>query len=213
MMDKKEMIKTGTTTIGIVCKDGIILAADKRATAGNMIVGKKFDKIHQIDDLMAVTIAGMVSDAQLLVKLIRAEIKLRKVRTNVEVSVKEAANLIAGMAYSNMRRLSMFPGIVAFLIGGADSNGYKLYNIGPDGSITEENDFTSDGSGSVFAYGVLETLYKKDMSVEEGKKLTLKALNAALQRDSASGSGFDIITITKQGLRKEVSRDLTTKIE
>ena len=212
-MDKKEMIKTGTTTIGIVCKDGIILAADKRATAGNMIVGKKFDKIHQIDDLMAVTIAGMVSDAQLLVKLIRAEIKLRKVRTNVEVSVKEAANLIAGMAYSNMRRLSMFPGIVAFLIGGADSNGYKLYNIGPDGSITEENDFTSDGSGSVFAYGVLETLYKKDMSVEEGKKLTLKALNAALQRDSASGSGFDIITITKQGLRKEVSRDLTTKIE
>ncbi|HLC99182.1 MAG TPA: proteasome subunit beta [Candidatus Nanoarchaeia archaeon] len=213
MMDKQEMIKTGTTTIGIVCKDGIILAADKRATAGNMIVGKKFDKIHQIDDLMAVTIAGMVSDAQLLVKLIRAEIKLRKVRTNVEVSVKEAANLIAGMAYSNMRRLSMFPGIVAFLIGGADSNGYKLYNIGPDGSITEENDFTSDGSGSVFAYGVLETLYKKDMSVEEGKKLTLKALNAALQRDSASGSGFDIITITKQGLRKEVSRDLTTKIE
>ena len=213
MMDKKEMIKTGTTTIGIVCKDGIILAADKRATAGNMIVGKKFDKIHQIDDLMAVTIAGMVSDAQLLVKLIRAEIKLRKVRTNVEVSVKEAANLIAGMAYSNMRRMSMFPGIVAFLIGGADSNGYKLYNIGPDGSITEENDFTSDGSGSVFAYGVLETLYKKDMSVEEGKKLTLKALNAALQRDSASGSGFDIITITKQGLRKEVSRDLTTKIE
>jgi len=212
-MDKQEMIKTGTTTIGIVCKDGIILAADKRATAGNMIVGKKFDKIHQIDDLMAVTIAGMVSDAQLLVKLIRAEIKLRKVRTNVEVSVKEAANLIAGMAYSNMRRLSMFPGIVAFLIGGADSNGYKLYNIGPDGSITEENDFTSDGSGSVFAYGVLETLYKKDMSVEEGKKLTLKALNAALQRDSASGSGFDIITITKQGLRKEVSRDLTTKIE
>jgi len=213
MMDKKEMIKTGTTTIGIVCKDGIILAADKRATAGNMIVGKKFDKIHQIDDLMAVTIAGMVSDAQLLVKLIRAEIKLRKVRTNVEVSVKEAANLIAGMAYSNMRRMSMFPGIVAFLIGGADSNGHKLYNIGPDGSITEENDFTSDGSGSVFAYGVLETLYKKDMSVEEGKKLTLKALNAALQRDSASGSGFDIITITKQGLRKEVSRDLTTKIE
>ena len=213
MMDKQEMIKTGTTTIGIVCKDGIILAADKRATAGNMIVGKKFDKIHQIDDLMAVTIAGMVSDAQLLVKLIRAEIKLRKVRTNVEVSVKEAANLIAGMAYSNMRRLSMFPGIVAFLIGGADSNGYKLYNIGPDGSITEENDFTSDGSGSVFAYGVLETLYKKDMSVEEGKKLALKSLNAAMQRDSASGSGFDIITITKQGLRKEVSRDLTTKIE
>ncbi|MBU0536309.1 MAG: proteasome subunit beta [Nanoarchaeota archaeon] len=212
-MDKKEMMKTGTTTIGIVCKDGVILAADKRATAGNFIVGKSFDKIHKVDDKIAVTIAGMVSDAQLLVKLIRAEIKLRKVRTNVEVSVKEAANLIASMAYANIRRMSMMPGIVAFLVGGVDMQGSGLYNIGPDGSVTDEPDFTSDGSGSVFAYGVLETEYKKGMSLEEGKKLAMRALNAAIQRDSASGSGFDIFTLTKQGVKKEVSRDLSIKIE
>ena len=212
-MEKENVMKTGTTTIGIVCKDGIVLAADKRATAGNMIVGKRFDKIHQIDDNMGVTIAGVVSDAQLLVKIIRAEIKLRRVRTNVDVNVKEAANLVASMAYSNLRKLSMFPGIVAFLLGGRDSEGFKLFNIGPDGSITEELDFTSDGSGSVFAYGVLETMYKKDMSIEDGKKLAVKSLNAALQRDSASGSGYDIVTITKDGYKKVFTKDLTVRLE
>lgn len=212
-MEKEDVVKTGTTTMGIVCKDGVVLAADKRATAGSMIVGKRFDKIYQVDDLIAVTIAGMVSDAQLLVKLIKAEIRLRKVRTNVEMSVKEAANLIAGMTYSNVRRFSMFPGIVGFLVAGKDSEGFKLYNIGVDGSITEEPDFTSDGSGSVFAYGVLETMYKKGISIDEGKKLALKSLNAALQRDSASGSGIDIFTITKEGVKKAVSKELNTTIE
>ncbi|MBD3313449.1 proteasome subunit beta [Candidatus Woesearchaeota archaeon] len=212
MMDKQDMMKTGTTTIGIVCKDGVVLAADKRATAGHMIVGKRFDKIHQVDDRIAVTIAGMVSDAQLLVKLIRAEIKLRKVRTNVEFSIKEAANLIASMAYSNVRKMTMFPGIVAFVVGGMDEEP-GLYNIGPDGSVTEEPEFTSDGSGSVFAFGVLETEYKKGMNLEEGQKLAKRALNAALQRDSASGSGYDIFTITKEGVKKTVTKELFPKID
>lgn len=212
-MEKEKIIKTGTTTLGIVCKDGVVIAADKRATAGNMIVGKRFDKIYQVDENLVVTIAGMVSDAQLLVKLIRAEIKLRKVRTNVEFSVKEAANLIAGMAYSNVRRMSMLPGIVGFVLGGRDREGYGLYNIGPDGSVTEEIDFTSDGSGSVFAFGVLETMYKKDMTLEDGKKLAIKSLNAALQRDSASGSGIDMWTITKDGAKKIMTRDLSVKLE
>ncbi len=212
-MEKENLVKTGTTTIGIICKDGVILAADRRATAGNMIVGKRFEKIHQIDDSMAVTIAGMVSDAQLLVKLIRAEIKLKKVRTNVETSVKQAANLIAGMAYSNVRKMSMVPGIVAFIVAGKDSRGFKLYNIGVDGSITEEPEFTADGSGSVFAYGVLESSYKKDMSLDEAQKLIMKALNAAFQRDSASGSGVDVVTITKEGLKKAMSKELLQKID
>jgi proteasome beta subunit len=212
-MEKEKLMKTGTTTLGIICKDGVVIAADKRATAGNMIVGKRFDKIYQVDDNLVITIAGMVSDAQLLVKLIRAEIKLRKVRTNVEFSVKEAANLIAGMAYSNIRRMSMLPGVVGFVLGGRDSKGYELYNIGPDGSVTDEIDFTSDGSGSVFALGVLETMYKKDMTLDEGKKLAIKSLNAALQRDSASGSGIDMWTITKEGAKKIMTRDLSTKLE
>lgn len=206
-------MKTGTTTIGIICKDALILAADKRATAGNFIADKKADKIHQVADAIGVTIAGLVSDAQLLVKLIRAELQLKKLRTNRETTVPEAANLIAGITYGNIRRMSMLPGIVGFLVGGKDEAGYHLYNIGPDGSVSEEPEYTSDGSGSVFALGVLETSYRKGMSLDEGLKLVTKALHAAVQRDSASGSGFDIVTITRDGYRKIATKELKVTVE
>ena len=212
-MDTDTVMKTGTTTIGIICKDGVILAADKRATAGNFIADKKAQKIHQVADTMGVTIAGLVSDAQLLVKLIRAELVLKKLRTNKETTVPEAANLVAGLTYGNIRRMSMLPGIVGFLVAGSDEAGYHLYNIGPDGSVSEEPEYTSDGSGSVFALGVLETMYRKGMSVDEGLKLATKALHAAVQRDSASGSGFDIITITKDGYKNVVTKELKVTVE
>ncbi len=213
MDSQQQMMKTGTTTIGIICKDGIVLAADKRATAGNFIADRNADKIHQISDFMGVTIAGLVSDAQLLVKLIRAELLLKKMRTNKETTVREGANLLAGYAYANIRKMSMLPGIVGFLIGGKDGEGYHLYNIGPDGSVSEVDDFTSDGSGSVFAFGVLDTLYKKGINLEEGIKLAVKAVNAALQRDSATGSGLDIFTITPDGVKKIITKELKTQIE
>ena len=205
---EKELVKTGTTTIGLKCKDGILLAADKRATAGHMIVDKKAEKVHIVDDKIALTIAGLVSDAQFLTKLGRAEIKLKKLKSNSDVTVKEAANLMANLSYANIRRMTMVPGIVGFLIGGADVNGYHLYNIGVDGSVTEEDKFTSDGSGSVFAYGVLETLYTDDMTMDQAQELALKALNAAMQRDSASGSGIDVVRITNAGADRVLTREV-----
>jgi len=210
---EENLTKTGTTTIGVRCKDGIVLVADKRATAGHMIVDKRAEKIHQLDTHIAITIAGLVSDAQFLTKLARAEIQLKKVRTHTPVTIKEAANLLANLSYANIRKLTMIPGIVGFLIGGVDADGSHLYNIGVDGSVTEEEDYTSDGSGSVFAYGVLETLYRKDMPIEEGIKLAMKALNAAIQRDSASGNGVDVVTITKDGVKRVLSKKLEVKVE
>ncbi|MBI4980167.1 proteasome subunit beta [Candidatus Woesearchaeota archaeon] len=186
-LEQLKQLKTGTTTLGMVCKDGIVIAADKRATAGNMIVDKRADKVHIISDDMAVTIAGNVSDAQLIIKLIRAELKLKEVRTGKKPSVKEAANLLGGLLYSSIRQMSMFPGIAHFLLAGKDSSGVYLYDLFPDGSVTKMRDFVSSGSGSVFAYGVLETHYKPDMTVAEGIKLAVKSVNTALQRDSASG--------------------------
>jgi len=102
----------------------------------------------------------------------------------------------------------MVPGIVGFLIGGADNPGFHLYNIGVDGSVTEESKFTSDGSGSVFAYGVLETLYTDDLSLDQAKELALKSLNAAMQRDSASGSGIDVVVITHAGAERVLTREV-----
>jgi len=208
-----EELKTGTTTIGIVCKDGLVLAADKRATSGNMIVDKKCKKIHQIADDIIITMAGTVSDAQLLTKLVKAEIKLKEIRTGKNISVKEAANLLAGMVYENIRKFSFIPGISHFLLGGKDTHGFHLYDVYADGSLTLCDDYLSSGSGSVFALGVMETLYKKDISVDEAIKLVVKAVNAALQRDSASGNGINIFTVTSDGVKEFVEKEVSARIE
>jgi proteasome beta subunit len=209
---KDNILKTGTTTVGMLCKDGVVLAADRRATMGNYIADKKAQKIHQITDNIAMTIAGTVSDAQLLIKLIQSEMRLKSIRTGKDSIVKEVANLSARLVYNNIRQMSMIPGITQFLMGGKDLHGYHLYDIFVDGSITECEDYVSSGSGSVMAYGVLETLYKKDLTVEEGVKLAVKALNAALQRDSASGSGYDVVSITDKGFTKVIAREIDSRI-
>jgi len=209
----EENIKKGTTTLGLVCKDGVILAADRRATAGGMIVGKKTEKIQLINGDFAVTLAGTVSDAQLMVKLIKAELKLKEIRTGRKASVKEAANLLGGMLYENIRRMSMIPGIAHFLLGGTDTSGFYLYDLFPDGSVTLVDDFISSGSGSVFAYGVLESNYKKDMTTDEAIKLAIKAVNSALQRDTASGNGIDIVKINKDGIKKVFEQEINARIK
>ena len=161
MVDDRELMKTGTTTLALQCKDGIVLAADKSATSGYLISHKKFDKIISITDNMAVTVAGTVSDVQLLAKYIKAELKLKDIRAYRESSVKEAANLLSMMVYNNIRKMSLIPGISHFIIGGKDESGFHIYDLAPDGSIIEVDDYTTSGSGSVMVYGVLETMYKK----------------------------------------------------
>lgn len=204
----EEQLRTGTTTIGIVCKDGVVLAADKRATAGNLIVDKRAEKVHIINDDLGVTIAGTVSDAQLLIKLIKAELKLKEVRTGKKATMKEAANLLGGLQYSNIRRMSMMPGIAHFLLGGRDKLGTHLYDLFPDGSVTKIRDYVSSGSGSVFAYGVLESQYKENMTTDDGVALAVKCINASLQRDTYSGNGIDVLVVKDSGLRKVIEKEL-----
>ena len=212
-MDSENTLKTGTTTVGIKCKDAVILAADKRATAGHLIADKKAKKVHIVNNNMALTTAGTVSDIQLLTKLIKAELKLKSMRVGREANATEAANLLAGMVYGNIRKMSMIPGVSHFLFAGNDKKGLHLFDIFADGSLTEIDSFVSSGSGSVFAYGVLETLYKEDMNTEEAVQLAVKSVNAALQRDSASGNGIDVIKITKDGVEVVMSKDVSVSLE
>lgn len=209
---EKQVLKTGTTTVGIVCKDGIVLAADKRATAGNLIAMKDVEKVIVIDENFVITTAGLVSDIQLLTKLLKAQLKLEELRRGKKVTVKGAVNLLAGMVYSNIRKFSTIPGIVGFLFGGRDHTGFYLYEVGVDGSLHEFKDYASDGSGSVFAFGLFEAEYKKNLSIEDGIKLAIKAINSAMQRDSATGSGIDVVTITNKGARKVLTREVNNKI-
>ena len=213
MVEDKNVMKTGTTTVAMVCKDGAVLCADKRVTSGYLVSYKTYEKIIQITDNVAVTVAGTVSDVQLMIKLLRSELKLKDLRSGRMSTVKEAVNLLANMVYNNIRKFSTIPGISHFVVGGKDNSGIHVYDVGADGSTTKIDEYTSSGSGSVMAYGVLETLYVPDMSVEEAVKLGGKAINAAVQRDIASGNGIDILTITSDGIKKVVSKVIDMKIE
>ena len=198
------MLKTGTTTVGIVCKEGIVLAADRRATAGSLIVDKRAEKVHILGDNFGCTIAGSVSEAQLLIKLIKAELKLKEIRTGRVPNAKEAANLLGGLLYSSIRRMSMIPAVAHFLLGARDKSGTYLYDLFPDGSVTKVPDYVSSGSGSVFAYGVLETQYNAGLSIKEGIALATKSINAALQRDSMSGNGIEVAVVKFDEIAQKV---------
>jgi proteasome beta subunit len=208
----KKLLRTGTTTVGLVCKDGIVLAADRRASAGYMVADKKSRKVVPINDDIAITTAGLVSDIQLLTKVIKAQLKLIEIRRGKKSTVKQAANLLGGMVYSNIRRMSMIPGIVGFILGGKDLSGFHLYNLGIDGSITEVDDYAADGSGMQFATGVLESSYRKDMTVSEGIKVAVAAVNTAIQRDIATGNGIDVFTITKDGVKIVFEKEIIARV-
>lgn len=207
-----ELLKTGTTTVGIVCKDGVVLAADRRASAGYMVADKKSRKVIPINEDTAITTAGLVSDIQLLTKIIKAQLKLIEMRRGKKSTVKQSANLLATLVYNNIRRMSMIPGIVGFILGGKDLSGFHLYNLGVDGSVTEVDDYAADGSGSPYALGVLESNYKKDMALSEGIKLAVTAVTTAIQRDIATGNGIDVVTITKDGVKFVLEKEITTRI-
>ncbi|HYD03590.1 MAG TPA: proteasome subunit beta [Alphaproteobacteria bacterium] len=203
-----EQIKTGTTTVGIVCKDGIVLAADKRTTAGGaFVVRKESDKITQIADNMAVTTAGTVSDIQMFLKLLKAELKLRSMRNGRSNTVKETVSFAGRIMYDNARQY--FPSMAHSLLGGYDATGPRLFTIEVDGCVLELKDYFATGSGSPMSFGVLENNYKDGLSVKEGEELAYRAVLAAIQRDPASGNGIDVYTVTKDGVKKTMQKKVS----
>ena len=212
-MSDSHVLKTGTTTVGLVCKDCIVLAADTRATAGSLIVNNEVDKVLEVTPNMALTMAGNVSSIQMLVKYLRSELELRQIQLGRCSTVKEAATLLSTWVYGLIRRPTMMPEIAHLIFAGVDKHGVHLYDIFPDGSLTKEKDYVSSGSGSVFAYGVLETHYKKDMSKDEGIALAEKCIDAAIQRDTASGNGINIFAIDKDGVKKVLSKRVNTHFQ
>ncbi|OYT33971.1 MAG: proteasome endopeptidase complex, archaeal, beta subunit [Candidatus Aenigmarchaeota archaeon ex4484_52] len=195
MEEKIKKIQTGTTTLGLVCKDGIILAADNKATMGHLIVQKETKKIYPIIDQIAITIAGTVGDAQALIRLIRAEMHLHKFDQK-HISVKATTTLLSNILRSSYK--SFIPEMVQLILGGYDFRGPQLYSLDAVGGISEEKKYTFSGSGSVIAVGVLEADYKENISIEDAVELAKKALISAKERDVYSGGiGFDILKITK----------------
>jgi proteasome beta subunit len=212
---KKNILKTGTTILGIVCKDGIVMAADRQVTAGNIVLNKNTEKVKKINDYLVGSWCGSASDAQMLNKVIVAELKLKELRTKKRPTVKEAANLIGNISYRNIRQMSMVPHIAGTLIGGINENGtVEAYSIEPAGSVTKVEDYDANfGSGMPYVLGFLERQYNKDMTIKEGVELAIEALKSSTQRDTGSGYGVDIFTITKDGIKKEVAKELVAELK
>jgi proteasome beta subunit len=192
-----QLVLKGTTTIGVVCKDGVILASDTRVTMGYYIAHKQGKKVYKIDDHLGMTIAGTVADAQRVVDILTANAQLYRINLNRPMPISSAARLIANLLFS----ARYIPLATQVLIGGIDETGPHVYNLDPFGSLTEEKS-VSTGSGSPIAYGVLEDKFREDMTVEEALPIIVKAVNAAMKRDVASGNNYNITVIDKNGYRE-----------
>jgi len=195
----------GTTTVGVVCRDGVVLGTDTRATMGYFVAHKHAKKVYQIDDHLAMTIAGGVADAQNVVEIVKANSKLYKYEKGIVMPVSAAASLTSNLLFANRGML-----LLQALLGGVDSSGAHIFALDPLGSVTEEK-CVSTGSGSPVAYGVLETEFKDGIAVKEAIPIVVKAVNSAMKRDSASGDSFDVALITTSGYQ-ELSEDEKKKI-
>ncbi len=165
---------------------------------GNLVADKNAKKLYKIDDYIAITIAGSVGDAQAIVRMLSAEARLYKMRTGKYISPLACATLLSNILHSSR----YFPFLTQIIIGGYDlTDGPKLFSLDPLGGMNEETNFIATGSGSPIAYGVLEAEYEKDMSVEDGLKLAVKALKSAMERDAYSGNGISLAVITKEGVK------------
>jgi len=192
--------ETGTTTIGIVCKDAVILGAEKKSTLGYLVASKESEKILPLDIHIAMTIAGASGDAQVLARYLRAEFKLFEIEHRRKITVRGAAVLLSNILQSS----KYFPYYVQLIIGGVDDSGPHIFDLDAIGGIEEDKKFISTGSGSPIALGVLEDQYKEEMSVEEAKELAIRAIKAAIERDIGSGGkAIDIAIITKDGIKFE----------
>jgi proteasome beta subunit len=207
---KKSVLKTGTSIVGIVCTNGVVLAADRKVTAGNLVVNKDFKKILPINDRVLVAMTGSVSDAQFVIRLVAAELRLKELKSKRKPTVREAASLFASIVFRNIRQPSMVPSIVGTIVAGIDPDGTaKLYSIEPAGSIYEVKDYDANfSSGMPYILGLLERNYKKDLNVEQGVELAVEALKSSTQRDIASGCGIDVFTLTKEGVKAVLGQEI-----
>lgn len=198
-----QMRKTGTTTLGIICKDAVVVAAEKKATLGYLVESKEERKIFPLDKHVALTVAGGVGDAQALVRILKAQFKLYKLERG-PISLKAASTLLSNILQGN----KYFPYMVQLIMAGYDSEPH-VYTVDAVGAISSHDKYYSTGSGSPFAYGVLEAGFKENMNVEDAVALAARAIKSAVERDIASGGkGFTVAVVDKNGYRELTAQEL-----
>jgi len=207
-MTSEDVKKTGTTTLGMVCKDGVVIATEKRATMGTLIAHKATKKLYKIDNHMALATAGLVGDLQVLARYLSAEANLYRLKREMNMPVGSAATLMSNIL--NQRKF--YPYYVQLIIGGYDSTGGHVYSLDAAGGAIPDK-YTAGGSGSPYVFGVMEDSYREDMTTNEGIDLAVRAITAAMNRDSASGGMINIAVITKDGFREIPEEEVKKRME
>ncbi len=203
-----DRLRTGTTTIGMIARDGVVLATERRATMGSMIANKTAQKLFKIDQNLARTIAGYVGDGQVLARYLRAEVSLYRLRRNAPLGTEGAATLLANILNGNR----YYPYLAWMIVGGVDAKGGHIFSVDPGGGSIEDR-FVSVGSGSTFAYGLLEESYSREMTVSDGVDLALRGLSVAMKRDSASGDGYTVHTITAKEYHEHSEDEINKRLK
>lgn len=212
----KYVLKTGTLTVGIVCKDGIVLAADNRQSyaSGNGVayIAGTAEKIQHVNDRILVTTAGGASDSRRVIKLVQAEIRLKELKSKQKVTTKQVASLMSNMLFQNIRQPSMIPSIAHFLIAGYDEDGVSLYDASPDGYLQKIETYQSTGA-PFESLGIFDVEYDPKITIEEAIKLAKKVFTATMGRQPGVGDGFDIYTIKREGIEKVSSQKVVPEMK
>ena len=186
-----------TTTVGIIYNDGVVLGSDQRATMGHFIACKTAQKIHMISSTVGFTIAGGVGDAQELIRVLRSEAEIFKFRRGTPMRTSAVNSLLSNFMTQNRG----YPYEVYPTIGGFDDTGARLFTMDAVGGSSEEVTFTSTGSGSPAALGILEDDYIAGMSENEAIDMAVRAIATAKKRDAGSGEATAIVVIDAGGYR------------
>jgi proteasome beta subunit len=187
----------GTTTVGLVCSDGVVLATDTRVTAGGFIAHKRGKKLLRIDDNIAMTISGGVADALNVVDILKYYTNLYRIERGRQMPVRAAAQVVSNVLFSSR----LYPFIADVLVGGVDTKGGSIFSVDFFGSMNQEK-VVATGSGSPVAYGILESEYKEDMTASKCYPIAAKAIIAATRRNVYTGDHFDIAVLDKAGFRE-----------
>lgn len=196
-MEKNEL-KTGTTTVGLVAKDCIVLAADMRASMGHIAYDEESQKLYKITDNIGLTNAGSVGDGLTLIRFLRAQARLYEIERDTKISVKAIATYLSNVLNSSR----YYPFGVQFILGGVN-NVPELYELDALGGSLERRKFAVSGSGTEMAMATLDQNYKENMTEEEGINVAVKAIYAGKKRDIYSGGkSVNVMIIDKKGVRE-----------
>jgi proteasome beta subunit len=186
--------KSGTTTVGLTTEDGVVLASDMRASLeGQFVLNKNLQKILQIHPTGALTLVGLIGHAQAFIRTLQSQAKLYEVRRGSPMSITalqaRARQILRERELDNINPI----------VGGVDENGHHVASIDPAGGVLDDT-YTVTGSGRAIATGVLDSAYQPEITNDEAVDIASRAIQAAINRDTASGNGLVTARITASGV-------------